>query len=134
MRGTAEIYLGTSLSTYLLRYRCPNRDVLESSGTIQVRLSNDMNFLATRMAYKLNLRGPGLTVQTACSTSLVAVHLACQALIGGECDLALAGGSAIKDYRKEGYRDQPGGLLSSDGSCRSFDSGATGTVNRNSAA
>jgi acyl transferase domain-containing protein/acyl carrier protein len=131
--GAIGVYVGASLSTYLLRYLFPNREALESAGTLQVLLSNDKDFLATRLSYKLNLRGPSITVQTACSTSLVAVHLACQALLGGECDIALAGGVSVTDYEKGGYHYQPGGLLSADGKCRAFDAQATGTVSGNGA-
>ena len=80
------------------------------------------------MSYKLDLRGPSVTVQTACSTSLVAVHLACQSLIGGECDLALAGGVTVVVPQERGYRYRPGGILSPDGHCRAFDASAAGTV------
>ena len=80
------------------------------------------------MSYKLDLRGPSVTVQTACSTSLVAVHLACQSLIGGECDLALAGGVTVVVPQERGYTYRPGGILSPDGHCRAFDASAAGTV------
>ncbi|HEX6862771.1 MAG TPA: type I polyketide synthase, partial [Thermoanaerobaculia bacterium] len=80
------------------------------------------------MSYKLDLRGPSFTVQTACSTSLVAVHLACQSLLSGECDLALAGGSSVRVPQRTGYSWQPGGISSPDGHCRAFDAQAQGTV------
>ena len=85
-------------------------------------------FLATRISYKLNLAGPSLTVQTACSTSLVALHLACKSLLDGECDLALAGGVALRLPEERGYRYQEGGIYSPDGHCRAFDAEARGTV------
>ena len=91
-------------------------------------LANDKDFLATRVSYKLNLRGPSLTVQTACSTSLVAVQLACQALLAGQCDVALAGGVSINVPRVTGYLYEPGMILSPDGHCRAFDARAQGTV------
>ncbi len=86
------------------------------------------DYLSTRISYKLNLKGPSLTVQTACSTSLVALHLACQALLNGECDMALAGGVCITPRENTGYLFQEGMILSPDGHCRAFDAEAGGTV------
>ena len=94
----------------------------------QVMLGNDKDHLATRVAYKLNLRGPSLTIQTACSTSLVAVERACQSLSAHECDLALAGGASVAYPRKAGYLFQEKMILSPDGHCRAFDRDAAGTV------
>src|SRR3712207_5955265 len=89
--------------------------------------SSDL-FLATRAAFKMGLEGPAVVVQTACSTSLVAVHLACQALLGADCDMALVGGSAVVAHQHIGYLYQPGNILSPDGHCRAFDAQARGTV------
>ncbi|MFC2146026.1 SDR family NAD(P)-dependent oxidoreductase [Acidobacteriota bacterium] len=86
------------------------------------------DFLCTLVSYKLNLVGPSMIVDTACSTSLVAVHTACQAIINGECDMALAGGSAITAHKKRGYLYHEGMILSPDGHCRTFDAGAKGTL------
>ncbi|GAA2597712.1 type I polyketide synthase [Dactylosporangium fulvum] len=91
-------------------------------------VANDSDYLATRVSYQLNLTGPSVTVQTACSTSLVAVHLACQSLLLGESDTALAGGATVRSGHQRGYVFQPGGILSSDGHCRAFDAAAEGTV------
>ncbi|MEU3054376.1 type I polyketide synthase [Streptomyces griseus] len=91
------------------------------------QLGSDKDFLATRVSYKLNLTGPGLTVQTACSTSLVAVHLACQSLLRGECEAALAGGVNIR-IPTVGHWHRRGGILSPDGRCRPFDADAQGTI------
>jgi phthiocerol/phenolphthiocerol synthesis type-I polyketide synthase E len=102
--------------------------VTQSVGDLRFHIGNDKNHLATFASYKLNLRGPSLSIQTACSTSLVAVHLACQSLVGGECDIALAGGVSIDIPQKSGYFYQEGGILSVDGHCRSFDERASGTV------
>ncbi|MDT0448079.1 type I polyketide synthase [Streptomyces hesseae] len=88
----------------------------------------EKDFLATRVAYKLGLRGPAVTVQTACSTSLVAVHQACRALLGYECDTALAGGVTVRLPEAGGYLYQDGNILSRDGRCRPFDASASGTV------
>ena len=97
-------------------------------GQLQLLLGNDKDFLPTRTSYKLNLTGPSVNVQTACSTSLVATHLACQSLLNGECDVALAGGVSIASYEKTGYYWQEGGILSPDGHCRAFDAEGRGTV------
>ena len=88
----------------------------------------DKDFLATRISYNLNLRGPSINIQTACSTGLVAIHLACQALLSGECDMALAGGVGISSKGTAGYIYQQGMINSSDGFCRSFDADSSGTV------
>ncbi|HEX6292476.1 MAG TPA: beta-ketoacyl synthase N-terminal-like domain-containing protein [Herpetosiphonaceae bacterium] len=125
--GRIGVYAGASMSSYmLLLYANPH--VMEALGSFQALLGNDKDFLATRVAYKLNLRGPALSVQTACSTSLVAVHLACQGLLNGECDIALAGGVSIGIHQKSGYLYQEGGIHSPDGYCRAFDASAGGTV------
>ena len=94
----------------------------------QAFIGNDKDFLTTRVSYKLNLKGPSVDVQTACSTSLVAVHLACQSLLAGECEMALAGGVAIRSPLKQGYFYEEGGILSPDAHCRAFDKDAQGTV------
>ena len=80
------------------------------------------------MSYKLNLRGPSVNVQTACSTSLVAVHQACRSLVDGECDLAIAGGVSVRPTALRGYLYHEDGILSPDGHCRAFDAPAQGTV------
>ncbi|WP_330348681.1 type I polyketide synthase [Streptomyces sp. NBC_00582] len=97
-------------------------------GELARYIGREKDFLATRAAYKLGLRGPALTVQTACSTSLTATHLAVRALIGGECDAALAGGVTVMPDGEWGYLYEPGGILSPDGRCRPFDEQAAGTV------
>ena len=91
-------------------------------------IGNDKDFLSTRISYKLNLTGPSINVQTACSTSLVAVHLACQAILSGECDAALAGAATVRVPQRAGYMSVKGGILSPDGHCRAFDADAQGTV------
>jgi phthiocerol/phenolphthiocerol synthesis type-I polyketide synthase E len=97
-------------------------------GELARYIGREKDFLATRAAYKLGLRGPALTVQTACSTSLTATHLAVRALVGGECDAALAGGVTVMPDGEWGYLYEPGGILSPDGRCRPFDEEAAGTV------
>ena len=98
------------------------------TGDYQLTIGNEKDFLPTRVSYKLNLRGPSVNVQTACSTSLVAVHMACQSLLLGECDLALAGGVSIKVPHCTGYLFEEDMILSPDGHCRAFDAAARGTV------
>ncbi len=108
-------------------------EVRDSVGNFQASIANDKDFLATRVSYKLDLRGPSLSVQTACSTSLVAVHLACQSLLSGECDAALAGGVSIRLPQETGYLYHEGAVFSPDGHCRAFDARAGGTVGGNGA-
>src|SRR5205085_7113012 len=91
-------------------------------------IGNEKDHLPTRVSYKLNLQGPSVNVNTTCSTSLVAIHLACQSLLNGECDLALAGGVSVLLPQKAGYVYQEGGTYSPDGHCRAFDAQAQGMV------
>src|SRR5262249_41675937 len=97
-------------------------------GAYNIVLGNDKDYLSTRISYKFNLKGPSLTVQSACSTSLVAVIQASQSLLSYTCDMALAGGGSITFPQRRGYLYQEGGMVSPDGHCRSFDSRAQGTV------
>ncbi len=127
------VYAGLGLNSYLLSNLYSNRRLITATSGHQSLLGNDKDFLATRVSYKLNLRGPSISVQTACSTSLVAVHLACQSLLNGECGLALAGGVTIAVPQTEGYRYEEGSILSPDGHCRAFDAGAGGTVSSSGA-
>lgn len=122
-----SVFAGSSLSTYLINL-ISNQELLNAYGPVQLLIANDKDFLATRVSYKLNLEGPSVTVQTACSTSLVAVHLACRSLLSGDCDMALAGGVAVNSYMRFGYLYQEGGILSPDGHCRAFDAKAKGTI------
>ncbi len=126
--GAVGVFAGVSANYYLLRNVLSNPEALRSGGAAQAMLGGDKDFLATRVSYKLNLRGPSFTVQTACSTSLVAIHLACRALLGGECDMALAGGVSATVPQVTGYFYQEGGINSPDGHCRAFDAQAQGTV------
>ena len=126
--GPVGVYAGMAPSAYLLENLLPNRALLAGGAAFDVMVGNDKDYLATRVSYKLGLRGPSLSVQTACSTSLVAVHLACRALVGGECDLALAGGVSVHHVKPRGYPFREGGILSPDGHCRAFDADARGTV------
>ncbi len=131
--GRIGVYAGASMSSYLLFHLYMNREVVESMGGFQLMVGNDKDFLPTRVSYKLNLTGPSVNINTTCSSSLVAVHFACQSLLNGECDLALAGGVSITATRKASYMYQEGGIASPDGHCRAFDSKAQGTVDGNGA-
>jgi acyl transferase domain-containing protein/acyl carrier protein/predicted O-methyltransferase YrrM len=125
-KGLIGVYAGTSLNNYFFNLYS-NPSILNSVDGFQLLIGSDKDFLTTRISYKLNLEGPSYTVQTACSTSLVAVHLACQSLLNGECDMALAGGVSISASRKSGYLYKEGGIQSPDGHCRAFDAKAQGT-------
>lgn len=122
------VFAGASISTYLLHHLQPAGPSATPSTDLQVLIGNDKDYLATLVAYKFGLRGPALGVQTACSTSLVAVHVACQSLLGHECDLALAGGITVRLPAGVGYMYEKGGVQSPDGHCRPFDAAAQGTV------
>ncbi len=122
------LYAGASFNTYLFHNITLNQDYVRKVGLFQILTTNDKDFLATRVAYKLHLTGPAVTVQTACSTGLVAVHQACQSLLNRECEIALAGGSSVHSPLKDGYVYREGEISSPDGRCRAFDAGAKGTV------
>jgi len=126
-RGPIGVFAGASMNSYLLFNLIPS-GVIESARSLQAVLGNNADFLTTRVSYKLNLKGPSFDVQTSCSTSLVAAHLACQSLLNGECDLALAGGVSISVPQRTGYLYQEQGIYSPDGHCRAFDAQAQGTA------
>ena len=132
--GAIGVFAGCSLSTYLLTHVLANpAEVARFASDYQVGSYTALlgalpDTLATRIAYKLNLRGPAITVQSACSTSLLAVAQACQSLLLGQSDMALAGGVSVTFPQKRGYLHQEGGMVSADGTCRPFDDQATGTV------
>ncbi len=126
--GRIGVYSGAGLNIYLARNLVSNRDLVESAGILQLTIGNDKDFVPTRVSYKLNLTGPSINVNTACSTSLVTVHLACQSLLSYQCDMALAGGVSIYTPQTEGYLYQEGSIASPDGHCRAFDARAQGTV------
>ncbi|MGI5506405.1 type I polyketide synthase [Lentzea sp. CA-135723] len=126
--GSIGVFAGAGMNTHLLHSL--HERYLAASGPERYRLmiANDKDFLATRLSYKLGLRGPSMSVNTACSTSLVAVHQAVMSLVGGECEIALAGGVHVRTPQTEGYLHQEGMILSPDGRCRPFDASARGTV------
>ena len=129
--GSIGVFAGCSISNYFLQNLTQHPELLDALGNFQLGMLNDKDYLATRTSYKLNLRGPSISVQTACSTSLVAIHLACQSVLNGECDMALAGGVSISLLKKMGYFYQEGGIYSPDGHCRTFDAQAQGMVGGN---
>ena len=124
---TIGVYAGSGANGHLISLLARS-GALETVDPLQLILGNDKDYLATRVAYKLGLTGSALSVQTACSTSLVAVHLACQALLTYQCDVTLAGGVSISLNHGRGYLFQEGGIASPDGRCRPFDASANGTV------
>ncbi|RMD89984.1 MAG: polyketide synthase, partial [Calditrichaeota bacterium] len=130
-QGLIGVFCGSGKNYYFINNLLSNQEVIESTEGIQLTLTNDKDFLPTNVSYKLNLRGPSINIQTACSTSLVAIHLACQSLLNGECDIALAGGVSITELKKQGYLYQEEGIYSADGHCRTFDARATGMVGGN---
>lgn len=122
------VFAGAGLNTYALRNLMANPGILAREGEYRVLIGNDKDFVATRTSYKLNLKGPSLNISTACSTSLVAVHAACNGLLAYQCDMALAGAVSIYIPQDQGYLHEVGGILSADGHCRPFAAGASGTV------
>ena len=127
--GLIGLFAGSGHNAYLPYNLLTNAALVRSVGLFLLRhTGNDKDFLTTRVSYLLDLRGPSLNVQTACSTSLVAVHLASQSLLNGECDMALAGGVTIELPHRHGYRYEEGEILAPDGHCRAFDAASAGTV------
>jgi len=125
--GAIGVFAGMSNNTYFLANLLSRPDVRQLAGEFPM-LGNEKDYLATRVSYKLNLRGPSLNIATACSTSLVAVCQAVQSLLTYQCDMALAGGVSISVPQRRGYTFQEGFITSPDGHCRAFDAKAQGTV------
>ena len=126
--GRIGLFAGATISTYLLNNLITHPEAMKAAGRARSIMGNDSNFLTTLVSYKLNLTGPSITVQTACSTSLVAIHLACQSLLNGESDITLAGAVSISVPQVSCHEFRDGGIHSPDGRCRSFDAAAQGTV------
>ena len=133
-RGAIGVFAGSSPNTYFLHNICADRRTIEEFtsnyqvGSYPMLLGAGQDFLATRVSYKLDLKGPSLTLQAACATSLLAVAKACQSLLLYESDMALAGGVSITLPQRRGYQYLDGGMVSVDGTCRPFDAEATGTI------
>jgi amino acid adenylation domain-containing protein len=128
--GMIGVYAGLSLNTYLLNNLGTGGELAKNYqvSEYQTMLGNDKDFLPVRVSYKLNLRGPSMTVQSACSTSLVAICQAATALLTYQCDMALTGGVSISFPQQRDYLYQEDGMVSPDGTCRAFDADAAGTV------
>ncbi|WP_297772554.1 type I polyketide synthase [uncultured Roseovarius sp.] len=127
--GPIGVFAGCGMGSYFYFNLCSNRDLVDDVGMFLLRhTGNDKDFLTTRLSHILDLKGPSLGLQTACSTSLVAVHYAAQSLLNGECDMALAGGVTIELPQNRGYIHKEGEILSPDGECHAFDHRAQGTV------
>ncbi|UXU76139.1 MULTISPECIES: type I polyketide synthase [unclassified Paracoccus (in: a-proteobacteria)] len=128
-RGNIGVWAGCGMGSYFYWNVCSNRDLVDGVGHFLLRhTGNDKDFLSTRVSHVFDLKGPSVNVQTACSTSLVAIHMACQSLQSGECDMALAGGVTIEMPHGLGYLYKENEILSPDGHCHAFDHRAQGTV------
>jgi phthiocerol/phenolphthiocerol synthesis type-I polyketide synthase E len=126
--GAIGVYVGSSLNTYLLNNLLSHPDLLQADDIQQVLFGNGQDYLATRIAYQFNCKGAAINIQTACSTSLVAIHEACQQLLTYQVDVALTGGVSIAVPQQKGYLYSVDGMLSADGHCRPFSDNASGTV------
>jgi acyl transferase domain-containing protein len=122
------VFAGAGPNNYFAYNLASNPDLMNSWNEFQRTIAIEKDYLTTRVSYKLNLKGPSIAIQTACSTSLVAVHLACQSLLNGDCDMVLAGGVFIKIPHIAGYVWEQGSILSLDGHCRAFDAMGQGTT------
>ncbi|MDR3203796.1 MAG: type I polyketide synthase [Deltaproteobacteria bacterium] len=129
--GNIGVYGGTRMSTYYVNFMCADLSQYGTARFMQSHVGTDRDHLCTRVSYKLNLRGPSFNLQCACSTSLVAVHLACESLLSEQCDLALAGAAGVDIPQKHGHFFQEGMIFSPDGHCRPFDAKAEGIVSGN---
>lgn len=126
--GSIGVFAGSGPDNYILKNLFQHGKDLRNIGEFQTIINNGKDFLTTHVSYRLNLNGPSLNIQTACSTSLVATHYACNSLISNQSDIALAGGAFVHTPREIGYMYEPGGILSPKGQCRPFDKDADGTV------
>ena len=128
-RGSIGVFAGCGMNAYFINNLLSNPELVRSVGLFLLRhTGNDRDFLSSTVSYKLDLRGPSVAIQTACSTSLVAVHAACQSLLSGECDMALAGGVTILVPHGQGYFHRENEPVSPDGHCRPFEARSAGTV------
>lgn len=131
--GLIGIYSGVGSMNYYMRNVSANPELMDSVGSLRLSIGNEKSFASTMVSYKMNLQGPSVNVDTACSTSLVAIHQACQSLLSYECDMALAGGVCLDVPQKMGMMYKEGSIVSPDGICRPFDANAKGTVRGNGA-
>ncbi len=126
--GPVGVFAGMYNASYFQKHVSAHPERVERLGAFQVMLDNEKDYIATRVAHKLDLTGPAISIHTACSTSLVAIAQAVDSLRAGRCDMALAGGASVTCPPRSGYRYQEGAMLSPDGHTRSFDVDAKGTV------
>jgi amino acid adenylation domain-containing protein len=127
-KGSIGVFAGTGNNTYYLNNVQANKEKIDQVGSFQVMTVNEKDYVASRTAYELNLKGPAVSIHSACSTSLLAIAEATEAIRKGQCDIALAGGVAITVPIKSGHIYQEGAMYSRDGHCRTFDADAEGTV------
>lgn len=127
-KGQIGVFAGVHFNTYYTNNVLSHPDLIENVGNLQVVTLNDKDYVTTRTAYTFNLKGPAVNVQSACSTSLVAIAQAVQSIRDGQCDMALAGGVAISNPINAGHIYEEGAMLSNDGHCRPFDANAKGTL------
>ena len=126
--GAIGVFAGVRFNTYLANNVLPNEELVENIGRLQVIMLNDKDYVSTRTAYTMGLKGPAVNVQSACSTTLVAIAQAAQSIRSGQCDMALAGGATFNAQVNVGHLYNEGAMLSDDGHCRPFDASAKGTV------
>ena len=126
--GAIGVFGGVAPNTYYQKNLVTRSDLLQMVGHYAAMIASEREYAITRVSFKMNLTGPSISINTACSSSAVAIHLACQSVLSGECDMALAGGARIKAPLKSGYLYQEDGIPSPDGHCRAFDAEARGTV------
>lgn len=132
--GRVGVFAGCHMNTYIFTRLAADAEFRESladsypGGSLTAEISNDKDYLATRVAYQLNLRGPSVAVQSACSTSLVAIAQACENLLANSCDMAISGGVTVTFPQQQGYLHTEDSIISPDGSCRTFDADACGTI------
>lgn len=126
--GSIGVYAGTGMNTYYKNNILPNKEVIDRLGNFLIDTVNEKDYIATRTAYQLNLKGPAVSIHSGCSTSLLAVAEAVDAIRNGRCEVAIAGGSSVTAPINSGHLYQEGSMLSPDGRCRPFDENAKGTV------
>lgn len=126
--GKVGVWAGTYATTYLTKNLLPNQAIVQETGEFQLGVYNEKDYIATRIAHALNLKGPAVNVNTACSTSLVALIEACKSLAAGHCDAAIAGGASVNFPQRSGHLHQTGSIFSPDGHCRPFDAKGAGTL------
>ncbi len=126
--GSIGVFAGCGYNTYFTNNILPNQNIADKAGQFNVRLLNEKDYVATRTAYQLNLKGPAVAVYSACSTSLLAIAQAVNSIRAGQCDVAIAGAASITSPVKSGHLYEEGSIMSKDGHCRPFDAEATGTV------